>query len=101
MAIAVHDSVLPTGNPFIDGLLQGGSWTTDGNPADTAHQLTYSITNVPARVYAPQFTDAIAAAFAAWSSVADITFTKTGIDWQTQFNDSAADLAVSLTGGQL
>ena len=98
MAIAVSNSIPRTGNSLIDGLVQGGSWTADGSSSDTAHQLTYSLTWLGNRSIADWLADPISSALAAWSDVADISFTKVGPDWVTPVTDSNADLTFHAHG---
>src|SRR4030095_2365 len=103
MVVAVSDSIPRSGNRLIDGLIQGGSRTTDGSPAHTAHQLTYSLDLSPSGVsWSADVAKALEQALTAWSNVADISFTKVGTDSSVQFNlDASADLAFALANGEM
>src|SRR5215813_4134359 len=102
MANAVQNSILPSGNPLIEGLVQGGSWTTDGNPNDRAHALTYSFTSSPAGfIWNSNSEDAVRAALQAWANVADITFNEDTSQFGQAFSQSTTDLTFSLTSGQM
>lgn len=97
MATPVSESIGLTGNPFIDGLTQGGAWQA----AD--HQLTYSfsindtIGNQPS--WTPALKQAVVNALGVWSSVANLSFVEVGSG--TVFTQSLADLAITLTGSEL
>src|SRR5882724_1227494 len=98
MATPVSNSVPLTGDPLIDGLTQGGSWTPNGTPT----QLTYSLDLAPGGLsWSDSTADAVARALQEWSNVADLTFTKVGVTSGEQFNDSTADMAFSLSFGQM
>ena len=103
MATAVSNSIpLGSGNPLIDGLTQGGSWTTDGNAAHRAHALTYSFTSSPdGDLWTPAAEDAVTRALQAWANVADITFTDVPSEDDKQFNESTTDISFTLTNGEL
>lgn len=95
MATPVKDSVPLTGNPLIDGLVEGGSWQFSG-----PRNLTYSLHELPGEGnLTPAFTAAIQNSFAAWAAVANVTFTQ--ISSGTNAYQSAADLAITLTGDEL
>jgi len=101
MATAVQDSVPPSGNPLINGLLRGGSWPIDGNPNNRAHALTYSFTSSPAgRHWDSNSMDAVRAALQAWSNVADVSFTEDATQSGMPFYESTTDLTFTLTSGQ-
>jgi len=91
----------PYRRPVDRRLTQGGSWTSNTTPT----QLTYSLDLAPGGLSwseGPGSTaDAVARALQEWSNVADITFTKVGIDSNEQFNTSTADMAFSLSYGQM
>jgi len=99
MATPVSNSIPPTGNQFVDGLVQGSSWQFDGGP----RVLTYSFSledNPPfATPWFPVHTNAFSQALTAWSNVANITFVQQGSG--TLFTNSTADLALTLTGNEL
>jgi trimeric autotransporter adhesin len=95
MATPVKDSVPLTGNPLIDGMLEGGSWQFSG-----PRVLTYSLHEIPSHGnLTPAFTAAVQNAFATWSVVANVSFTQ--ISSGTYAYQSSADIAISLTGNQL
>ena len=95
MATPVKDSVPETGNPLIDGLVEGGSWQFSG-----PRNLTYSLHELPNEGnVTPAFTAAIQNSFAAWAAVANVTFTQ--ISSGTHAYQSTADLAITLTGDEL
>ncbi len=94
MATPVKDSVPLTGNPLIDGLVQGSSWQFSG-----PRNLTYSLHELGEGTVTPAFTAAIQNSFAAWAAVANVTFTQ--ISSGTNAYQSTADLAITLTGDEL
>ena len=94
MATPVKDSVLPTGNPLIDGLLEGGSWQFSGAP-----NLTYSLHELGNGDVTPAFSAAVQNSFGAWAAVANVTFTQ--ISSGTNAYQSTADIAITLTGDEL
>jgi hypothetical protein len=91
MATPVKDSVAITGNPLIDGLVEGGSWQFSG-----PRNLTYSLHELGDGNVTPAFTAAIQNSFAAWAAVANVTFTQ--ISSGQHAYQSTADLAITLTG---
>jgi len=98
MATPVSNSVALTGNPFIDGLLEGGSWQFGDGP----HVLTYSFSldNVNSGgPWTPSLSAAFNQALSAWSNVANITFVEQGSGGV--FTQSSADIAATLTGNEL
>ena len=98
MATPVSNSVALTGNPFIDGLLEGGSWQFGDGP----HVLTYSFSldNVNSGgPWTPSLSGAFNQALSAWSNVANITFVEQGSGGV--FTQSSADIAATLTGNEL
>ncbi len=94
MATPVKDSVAITGNPLIDGLVEGGSWQFSG-----PRNLTYSLHELGDGNITPAFTAAIQNSFAAWAAVANVTFTQ--ISSGQHAYQSTADLAITLTGDEL
>ena len=94
MATPVKDSVPLTGNPLIDGLVEGGSWQFSG-----PRNLTYSLHELDDGKVTPAFTAAIQNSFAAWAAVANVTFTQ--ISSGQHAYQSTADLAITLTGDEL
>ena len=100
MATPVSNSIALTGNPFVDGLVQGSSWQFGGGP----HTLTYSLSlnDTPVGGNWTQRSDmavAVIQAAAAWSNVANISFVQSGSGGV--FTASTADIAVGLTGDDL
>ena len=109
MATPLSNSVGLTSDPRINGLMQGSSWTFQGQP----RQLTYSLNlnfdidtqgTVTAGVGGtwpanPAIADAVARALAAWSTVANIGFSR--ITSGTYLFQSTADIAFALTGDDL
>src|SRR5437764_40437 len=100
MATAVSNSIPVTGNPFVDGLVQGSSWQFGGG----THTLTYSLSINDSSiggnwVQRSDMAAAVAQATTAWSNVANINFVQSGSGGV--FTASAADIAVTLTGNEL
>src|SRR6187455_2607244 len=100
MATPVSNSIALTGNPFVDGLVQGSSWQFGGGP----HTLTYSLSlnDTPVGGNWVQRSDmavAVIQAAAAWSNVANISLVQSGSGGV--FTASTADIAVTLTGNDL
>lgn len=96
MAIPVGNSVALSGNPLIDGLVQGGSWQF----TSPAHVLTYSLTlnDGPTDPLWNQYPDvqlAVVQALQAWANVANISFQE--VDSGILFSQSSADMALMLT----
>ncbi|MBI5107138.1 MAG: M10 family metallopeptidase C-terminal domain-containing protein [Rhodocyclales bacterium] len=96
---AAADNVVPlTGNPLIDGLTWGAAWQFGGG----AQVLTYSLSlndNPNGGAWTATMSNAVRAALAAWSNVANISFVESGSG--TVYTQSAADLAFILTGNEL
>ncbi len=100
MATTVANLIPLTGNPFVDGLVQGSSWQFGGGE----HTLTYSlsINDTPIGGNWVQRSDmavAVMQAMTAWSNVADVSFVQAGSGGV--FTRSIADVAVVLTGNEL
>lgn len=98
MTAAADNVVSLTGNPLIDGLTWGAAWQFGGG----AQVLTYSLSlndNPNGGAWNATLSDAVRAALAAWSNVANISFVESGSG--TAFNLSTADLAFILTGNEL
>ena len=104
MAAPVANSVPLTGNPLIDGLVQGSSWQFGGGP----QTLTYSLSLNDLQpggsgpiswATRPDMAAAVAQALAAWSNVANIAFVQQGSGGV--FLQSTADMAIALTGTDL
>ena len=94
MAVPRHNAVPLSGNPYVDGLVQGGAWIFNG-----AHRLTYSFhIDPPDSKVAGQWTvarmDALRDALASWSAVANLRFTE--VYAPPEQAKSSADLAISL-----
>ncbi|MBK7016909.1 MAG: M10 family metallopeptidase C-terminal domain-containing protein [Sulfuritalea sp.] len=96
---AAADNVVPlTGNPLIDGLTWGAAWQFGGG----AQVLTYSLSlndNPNGGAWNTTMSNAVWAALAAWSNVANISFVESGSG--TVYTQSTADLAFILTGNEL
>jgi Ca2+-binding RTX toxin-like protein len=93
MAIPSGRSVGATGNPLVDGLLQGNSWTFQAGP----RVITYSLNSTGyGGSWSTEMAAAVDASFAAWEAVANVDFQQVSsgtFAWQ-----SSADIAVGLTG---
>ena len=96
---AAADNVVPlTGNPLIDGLTWGAAWQFGGG----AQVLTYSLSlndNPNGGAWNATMSNAVRAALAAWSNVANISFVESGSG--TVYTQSTADLAFILTGNEM
>ncbi|TAL26769.1 MAG: type I secretion C-terminal target domain-containing protein [Alphaproteobacteria bacterium] len=66
------DSVTLTGNPLIDAVTQGSQWDFGGG----AHTLTYAFYSESGTSWTTALKNDVAQIFAAWSAVADLTFTE-------------------------
>src|SRR6188474_2335534 len=98
MATPLANSVPLTGNPLIDGLVQGSSWQFGGGP----HVLTYSFSNNDTPNGGPWtfgLSTAFTQALREWANVANITFVEQGSGGV--FTQSTADIAAALTGTEL
>ena len=92
---------------FINGLVQGSSWTFGGGP----HVITYSFTlDGPAVIpgastnpWTPTLENAFTHALSTWSDVANITVQQHPRDTtnSTLFTQAGADIAATLTGNDL
>ena len=93
MASPAAHSVPNSGDPRIDGLVQGGSWQFTREPL-----LTYSFnyTGFETTQWTADGKAAVAEALAAWSSVANIQFQEVASGYYSW--DSTADIAFGLTG---
>ena len=121
MATAVADSI-PLLSPdsstlfdeYINGLVQGGAWRTGSLVSSPiSHTLTYSFNINDDGTYpdgpaapgaggtwgaSPAMQTAVTQALAAWSNVANITFTPQAVNPNEYYFQSTADLAFTLTG---
>ncbi|MBI5900194.1 MAG: M10 family metallopeptidase C-terminal domain-containing protein [Rhodocyclales bacterium] len=98
MATATDNAVPLTGNPLIDGLTWGAAWQFGAAP----HVLTYSLSlndNPNGGAWNTTLSNAVRAALAAWSNVANISFVEVG--GGEVYLQSTADLAFMLTGNEL
>ena len=94
MAIPVSNSVSLTGNPDIDFLIQGSSWSLPSN-----NVLTYSLHNIVENsAWFPQEIEAVRNAFDAWEAVANIKFERVGGAPNGVPENTSADIAISFTG---
>jgi hypothetical protein len=91
MATPSGDSV-PTGPSAIAGLLQGGKWTFGGTPV-----LTYSLHINGMSTWSTSTAGAVDNAFAAWQAVANLKFQNVTPGGYVAFQDSAADIAVTIS----
>ncbi len=103
MATPLADSIALTGNPLIDGLTQGSSWTFSG-PRTLTYSLNINFDIGPGGTFVPgpggdwttPFSDAFARALSTWSNVAHIAFQQ--ISSGSYTFESNADIAATLTG---
>lgn len=98
MATPQGDVIGLTSNPFIDGLVQGSTWTWQPGATRT---LTYSFHMDPPVPYAPwlwtsESMSAMSSALATWSSVANLGFVQ--VSDPPALYQSNADLAFSIYG---
>ena len=97
MATPSGNSVPLTGNPYLDGLSQGSSWSFPGTRV-----LSYSLNNIAeGSIWTAPEIAAVDKAFDAWEAVANVTFTRWGGPNQFEFFTSPADLALGFTGNYL
>ncbi|MBL8486758.1 MAG: M10 family metallopeptidase C-terminal domain-containing protein, partial [Rhodocyclaceae bacterium] len=81
-----------TGNPLLDGLMQGGRWVSPGEgPTEISYAFTWTEDAV---IWNDPWKDVIRSALAKWSEVADIRFVETVESENTEF--AAADMAFTL-----
>ena len=97
MATPVANSVALTGNPYVDVVTHGSSWTFGGGP----NLLTYSFNTNPTQggPWTQNWIDAVNRAIADWGNVANIQFQN--INSGTSYFTSGADLAFTLIGHSL
>lgn len=100
MATPTDNVVALTGNPLIDGLVQGSAWQFGNGP----RVITYSLSindNAAGGTWGSQYSLAFAVhrAFDAWAAVANVTFVET--DSGSVYLSSTADIAVIPTGNEL
>lgn len=93
MATPSEDSVDPTGNILIDGLLTGHEWTFSGPQI-----LTWSLYDLSGQLSDPDELAAFNAAVASWEAVADIDFQFVGHSPGEPFYGSSADMALVAAG---
>jgi serralysin len=92
MAEPVADLIPLSGDPYVDGLIQGSTWQFAG-----ATVLTYSFNITPyGGAWDAAWSAAVEGALAAWSNVANVSFSE--LDSGLYYYESSADIAVSLTG---
>lgn len=101
MATPVSNAVGLSGDPRIDGLIQGSRWQF--SPGSNVITYSLSLNDTPGT---PQsgpvggfFGVAVSQALAAWSNVANIQFVQRGSG--TVFTQSTADIAFTLTGDEI
>lgn len=89
--VPVGDSVAPTGDPEIDGLVQGGAWTFPGDRI-----ITYSLDldDETPRAWTAAMATAIDLAFDTWAAYINVDFQRVASNGLML--DSAADISVSL-----
>ncbi|TND05563.1 MAG: serralysin, partial [Rhodocyclaceae bacterium] len=95
MATPIQNAIAVSGDPLIDGLIEGGAWQFTG-----AHVLTYSLNTFSnGAAWTAVDASAIAQALGTWAAVADIKFQQ--ISSGVAPNQSTADLAITHTGNYL
>lgn len=98
MATPVNDSVALSGDPRIDGLIEGGSWS----PKPTT-VLTYSLNHTEYETSGFSWTSAysttVSQVLAAWAAVVDIRFTQISSGYYSY--QSSADIAIAPASGIL
>ena len=97
--IPVRNSIALTGNSFIDGLAQGGSWQFPDSRI-----ITYSLNSnlepgFAVRSWTPALTAAIDRAFEDWSHVINVDFVR--VDSGHFYFESTADFSVNVAGNEL
>ena len=84
---------------FISGLAQGGSWTFDGGPRVITYSFDLNFDGTT-QTWTTEWMNAVASAFGAWQSVANIQFVQAGTPNAQAQNLSAADIAIALAPGE-
>ncbi|MBT7950574.1 MAG: hypothetical protein HN764_03025, partial [Gammaproteobacteria bacterium] len=94
MTTPVSNSVTLTGDPNVDRLIQGSSWSFSDN-----NVLTYSLHNlVENSIWSQTEINALAKAFDTWEAVTNINFVRVDGAPNGFPENSTADIAVSFTG---
>ncbi|MBL8491699.1 MAG: hypothetical protein JNM82_13045, partial [Rhodocyclaceae bacterium] len=92
LADPIGDAVPLSGNPQIDGLVQGGRWVSPGEGPTT---ISYAFTLTDSLLgWSEEWKDVVRTALARWSDVADILFVET--DEAGQSSGAVSDLAFML-----
>jgi hypothetical protein len=106
MPTPAANSVPLTTYPLVDGLVQGGSWLFDSSPPTLSYAFNINTAtdaggNAVGGTWdaAAAIAAAVEGAFAAWSSVASLSFVSLGAGGA--YNESSADIAVTLTADTL
>src|SRR5687768_14348822 len=97
MATATTNAVPLSGEPVIDGLVQGSRWQFGTGPRVVTYSL--SLNDGPNGAWSQELRDMYRAAFAEWAKVIDVSFVEVGSG--TVFNQSTADIAVTPVGQDL
>jgi len=98
MATPTDNAVALTGDPLVDGLVQGSAWRFGDGP----RAITYSLSlndNPNGGDWTASLSAAVRKAFDAWAAVANVTFTE--VAGGTVYTSSTADIALILTGNEL
>ncbi|MBI4986109.1 MAG: M10 family metallopeptidase C-terminal domain-containing protein, partial [Rhodocyclales bacterium] len=98
VATPTDNAVALSGNPAIDGLVQGSAWRF----GDIPHIITYSLSlndNPNGGAWGAGLRDAVRGALTRWSDIADIVFVE--YDSGTVYSQSHADIAIMLTGNEM
>ncbi|MEZ0224840.1 MAG: matrixin family metalloprotease, partial [Alphaproteobacteria bacterium] len=87
------DSVTLTDNSLIDAITQGSQWDFGGG----AHTLTYAFYSESGTSWTTTLKNDVAQIFAAWSAVADLTFTE-DTSSPGDYRQSTADITLTFAG---
>jgi len=83
---------------FINGLVQGSSWTFGDGPRELTYSLDLNFDG-PTEAWSQAWISAMNDAFAAWAAVANVTLTLAGMPNSEVQYRSTADISVSLAPG--
>lgn len=99
MATPSDNSIISSTDPiygaFVNGLIEGASWTFPG-PRVITYSLNHTVYEGTAFSWTSTYSSAISQAFSAWSAVANIQFTQLSSGYYS--SDSAADIAIAPAG---
>ena len=94
MPTPVHDNIPLSGDPLIDGLVQGGEWDFGGGAA----VFTYAFHSASGTSWTNKAIASVEMILEAYSSVANISFQQINVNPNSDFTQSPADIPFTWAG---